>query len=182
MKELSLHIMDIMQNSVVAGATLIELSVNEQPDEDILEFTVTDNGCGMDEDMVKRVIDPYTTGRTTRRVGLGIPLLKLASENAGGGISLESEVGKGTKISASFGYNHIDRQPLGDMSQTMHQLITAYEDIDFLYTHKVGNKCFEVDTRELKKVLSGVSFKTTEVMMWLMEFLKEGETELYGIN
>ena len=171
-----------MQNSVVAGASLIELSVNEQPDEDILEFTVTDNGCGMDEDMVKRVIDPYTTGRTTRRVGLGIPLLKLAAENAGGGISLKSEVGKGTRISASFGYNHIDRQPLGDMSQTMHQLITAYEDIDFLYIHKVGDKSFEVDTRELKKVLSGVSFKTNEVMMWLMEFLKEGEAELYGIN
>lgn len=182
MKELSLHILDIMQNSVVAGASLIELSVNEQPDEDILEFTVTDNGCGMDEDMVKRVIDPYTTGRTTRRVGLGIPLLKLAAENAGGGISLESEVGKGTKISASFGYNHIDRQPLGDMSQTMHQLITAYEDIDFIYTHTVGDKSFEVDTRELKKVLSGVSFKTTEVMMWLMEFLKEGEAELCSIN
>ena len=182
MKELSLHILDIMQNSVVAGASLIELSVNEQPDEDILEFTVTDNGCGMDEDMVKRVIDPYTTGRTTRRVGLGIPLLKLAAENAGGGISLKSEVGKGTRISASFGYNHIDRQPLGDMSQTMHQLITAYEDIDFLYIHKVGDKSFEVDTRELKKVLSGVSFKTNEVMMWLMEFLKEGEAELYGIN
>ena len=182
MKELSLHIMDIMQNSVVAGASLIELTVNEQPEKDVLEFTVTDNGCGMDKEMVERVIDPYTTGRTTRRVGLGIPLLKLAAENAGGGIVLESEVGAGTKISARFGYNHIDRQPLGDMSQTMHQLITAHENIDFLYVHRVGEKSFEVDTRELKNVLAGVSFNTPEVMMWLMEFLKEGEAELYGID
>ena len=178
MKELSLHIMDIMQNSVAAGAGLIELDLNEQPDKDFLEFTITDNGCGMDEDMVKRIIDPFTTGRTTRRVGLGIPLLKLAAENTGGGISIKSEVGVGTKVTARFGYHHIDREPLGDMAQTVHQIITSYEETDFLYRHTVGKNTLSVDTRELKKILDGVSFKTPEVLLWLLEYLKDGETEL----
>ncbi len=178
MKEISLHIMDIMQNSVVAGATLVELILDEQPDKDYLTFTVTDNGCGMSEDLLKRVVDPYTTGRTTRRVGLGIPLVKLACENTGGELGIQSEVGKGTTLSAKFGYHHIDRAPVGDMAQTIHQLITAYEEIDFIYKHLVGDKEFSLDTRELKKILNGVSFKEPEVTMWLLEYLKEGENEI----
>lgn len=179
MKELSLHIMDIMQNSISAGAALIELDVNEQPEKDFLEFTVTDNGCGMNEDLIKRVIDPFTTGRTTRRVGLGIPLLKLAAESTGGGISIKSKVGEGTVVSARFGYHHIDREPLGDMAETVHQIITSYEDTDFIYRHTVGGKNFLLDTRELKKILNGVSFKTPEVLLWLLEYLKDGEKEVY---
>jgi len=179
MKELSLHILDILQNSITAGATLVELDLNEQPEEDFLEFSITDNGCGMDEETVKRVTDPFTTGRTTRKVGLGIPLLKLAAENTGGKIEICSKVGKGTKISARFGYSHIDRQPLGSMSDTMMQVIISYEEnTDFVYTHTLGEKKFELDTREMKKILDGVSFKTPEVMLWLSEYLKEGENEL----
>lgn len=180
MKELSLHIMDILQNSTAAGATLIELKVNEQPKEDILEFSIKDNGCGMDEEMVKRVIDPFTTGRTTRRVGLGIPLLKLACENTGGGIAIESQKGVGTTVTARFGYSHIDREPLGDMAQTVLQIITSYEETDFVYSHTVGEKNFSLDTRELKKILNGVSFKTPEVTLWIMEYLQEGESGLYA--
>lgn len=170
--------MDIMQNSVTAGGTLIELDLNEQPNEDILEFSITDNGCGMDADLVRRVIDPFTTGRTTRRVGLGIPLLKLAAESTGGGIEIESEVGRGTRVYARFGYHHIDREPLGDMAETMHQIITSYESVDFVYTHKAMEKSFTVDTREIKNVLGGVSFKNPEVTLWLLEYLKEAEDEL----
>ncbi len=107
MKELSLHILDIIQNSIVAGATLIELDLTEDTRSDVLNFTVTDNGKGMSPEMTKKVIDPFTTGRTTRKVGLGIPLLKAAAESTGGGIELSSRIGEGTVISARFGFSHI---------------------------------------------------------------------------
>lgn len=179
MKEISLHILDILQNSIVAGATLVELIIDEQPDKDFLKFEITDNGCGMDEEFLKAVTNPYTTKRTTRRVGLGIPLLKLAAESTGGGIDIWSEVGKGTKISANFGYHHIDRQPLGNMAETVNQLITSYEDVDFVYRHTVGEKSFLFDTREIKEILNGVSFNIPEVSLWILEYLNEKETEVY---
>lgn len=178
MKELSLHILDILQNSIAAGSTLIKLDLNEQPSEDYLEFSITDNGCGMDEAMIKSATDPFTTGRKTRRVGLGIPLLKHAAEATGGMMKITSELGRGTVVYARFGYAHIDREPLGDMAETMHQIITSYEDIDFIYTHKSAEKSFELDTRQLKDILKGVSFKNSEVILWLSEYLKDGENDL----
>lgn len=180
MKELSLHILDIMQNSITAGADLITLELIEDTEADILKFSVTDNGKGMSPEMAKAVIDPFTTGRTTRKVGLGIPLLKLAAENTGGGIELSSEVGVGTVISAVFGYSHIDRQPLGNMAETMLGIFTSHEDIDFVYKHRFNNKEYTVDTRELKSILGGVPFTQPEVMLWLSDFLKENEQELYA--
>lgn len=171
--------MDIMQNSIAAGSRLTELFVNEQPTEDFLEFTVKDNGCGMDKEQLKKVVDPYTTGRTTRRVGLGIPLLKSACENTGGALGISSEKNKGTTLTATFGYSHIDREPLGDMAQTILQIITSYEDVDFVYTHKVEKKEYSLDTRELKKILGDVSFNLPEITLWLSEYLKENENELY---
>lgn len=181
MKELSLHILDILQNSVVAEASLIELDIYESEKEDVLKFTIKDNGKGMSEEMTEAVIDPFVTGRTTRKVGMGIPLLKNAAENTGGGIELKSEEGKGTEISATFGYAHIDRQPLGDMAETILGVITSYEDVDFLYRHSVSGKEFILDTRELKDALGGVSFNEPEVMLWLKDYLKENETELYAL-
>jgi hypothetical protein len=178
MREISLHILDIAQNSVVANATLVEITVDENEEADTLTVSVKDNGKGMDEDMVKRVVDPFTTGRTTRKVGLGIPLIKLAAENTGGKLSLESEPGVGTMLTAVFGLNSIDRQPLGDMAETMLGMVTSYENVDFLYLHKVNEKEFSFDTREIKKILGDVSLKEPEVYMWLSGYLKEGEAEL----
>lgn len=180
MRELSLHILDIMQNSVVAGAKLIELTLTEDVAEDVLKFTIKDDGKGMPPEMVKAVTDPFTTSRSTRKVGLGIPLLKLAAENTGGGIELSSEEGVGTVISATFGYSHIDRQPLGDMAETVLGTVTSYEDLDFLYTHIVNGKEFVFDTRQIHEILGGVSFKMPEVTLWLSEYLKENEAELYA--
>ncbi len=178
MREISLHILDIAQNSVVANATLVEITVDENEEADTLTVSVKDNGKVMDEDMVKRVVDPFTTGRTTRKVGLGIPLIKLAAENTGGTLSLESEPGVGTILTAVFGLNSIDRQPLGDMAETMLGMVTSYENVDFLYLHKVNEKEFSFDTREIKKILGDVSLKEPEVYMWLSGYLKEGEAEL----
>lgn len=182
MKELSLHILDIMQNSIVAGATLVELDLTEDTEEDILCFSITDNGCGMAEEMVEAVVNPFTTTRTTRKVGLGIPLLKAAAELTGGGISLTSKVGEGTTITAQFGYGHIDRQPLGDMAETMLGLITSYQEIDFVYRHRVNTEEYALDTREMRQMLGGVSFAEPEVMLWLSEFLKENEAALYLVK
>ena len=178
MREISLHILDIVQNSVVAGATRIEVYVDENIAADKLTVKITDNGCGMSKEFLEKVVDPFTTKRTTRKVGLGIPLFKTAAEATDGSFNIHSEVGKGTCVTAVFGYSHIDRQPLGDMADTMLGLFTSYENIDFLYQHKIGDREFEVETAELKKVLDGVPFTTPEVYLWLSEFLKEGEQEL----
>lgn len=178
MKEISLHILDIMHNSISAGASLVELWVNEDTDADELSFTIKDNGKGMDEEMLKSVTDPFTTGRTTRKVGLGIPLVKLAAESTGGYVKISSTKGVGTEFFAKFGYSHIDRQPLGDMVSTMHQLLTSFEETDFLYKHTINKKEFMLDSREIKNVLGGVSLKENEISLWLYEFLKEGESEI----
>ncbi len=173
-----MHILDIVHNSIAADAKLIEVSVVEDKNEDVLSFTVTDDGKGMSEEVLKKVIDPFTTHRTTRKVGLGIPLTKLACEVSGGSFDITSRPGVGTRVYAAFGYSSIDRQPLGDMAQTMHQLITSFEEVDFLYTHKIGDKQFSADTRSIKEVLGGVSLKENEISMWLMDYLAEAENEI----
>ncbi len=178
MREISLHILDIVQNSVVAGATKIGVDICEDTTNDTLTVTITDNGCGMSEEFLKKVVDPFTTKRTTRKVGLGIPLFKLAAENTGGSFEIKSKLGEGTVVKAVFGHSHIDRQPLGDMAETMLGLFTSYENIDFLYRHGLNGNLFEVDTSELKNVLGDVPFSTPEVYLWLSEYLKEGENEL----
>lgn len=157
---------------------MVTLTLTEDTTEDFLEFAVRDNGKGMPPEFLAQVADPFTTGRTTRKVGLGIPLLKHAAESTGGGITLSSTVGVGTEITARFGYSHIDRQPLGDMAETLLGLLTSYEEIDFVYSHRKDSKEFQMDTREIKQLLGGVSLKEPEVMLWLSEYLKENEAEL----
>ena len=182
MREISLHILDIVQNSIVAGASLIGVSILENSAEDILTVTITDNGKGMSEELVKSVIDPFTTSRTTRRVGLGIPLFKTAAELTGGSFKIDSVLGEGTVVTAAFVRSSIDRQPLGDIKGTMLGLFTSYESIDFVYTHELDRKVFKTDTRELKKILGGVSLSEPEVYLWLTEYLSEGERELLNEN
>ena len=179
MKELSLHILDIVQNSVAAGAKFITLDLIEDVNTDLLEFSIKDDGCGMTEETLKKVTDPFTTGRTTRRVGLGIPLLKAAAELTGGGLELTSEPGVGTTVTARFVYDSIDRQPLGNMAETILGIIISYENIDFVYYHRVNEKEFTIDTREIKGILGEVSLNEPEVVLWLSGFLNENETELY---
>ncbi len=179
MKELSLHILDIVQNSVAAGAKFITLDLIEDVNTDLLEFSIKDDGCGMTEETLKKVTDPFTTGRTTRRIGLGIPLLKAAAELTGGELELTSEPGVGTTVTARFVYDSIDRQPLGNMAETILGIIISYENIDFVYYHRVNEKEFTIDTREIKGILGEVSLNEPEVVLWLSGFLNENETELY---
>ena len=136
MEDLSLHILDIVENSVAARADKIEIRTTEDKKKDLLSVEVIDNGFGMDEETTKKALDPFYTTKTVRRFGFGLSLLMEAAKTAGGSFSIESKKGKGTKISATFQLSHIDRQPMGDMGQTMITLILGNPEIDFIYIHK----------------------------------------------
>ena len=183
MKELSLNILDITMNSVKANAKNIVLTIEETETE--LVFSVEDDGCGMKKDMLQRVTDPFCTSRKTRKVGLGIPFLKLIAEQTGGFIELESRseteypINHGTKISARFYKNHIDCLPLGDMVSTVVTLIQGAPEIDFEYKHILPNSnCVVLDTKELRAVLGEVRLDTPDVVLWIREYLKEQYEEV----
>lgn len=151
MEELSLHILDIVENSIIACAKNIEIKINEDKKKDLLMIEINDDGKGMTGEMQKKVLDPFFTTRTTRRIGLGLPLLAQAARMAGGDINIESKEGSGTKIKAIFGYSHIDRQPLGNIEETLKVLIITHPEINFLYEHKKEGKTYYLNTKKLKE-------------------------------
>ncbi len=173
MTEISLNILDIAENSVKAGAPLTEISVEADENADLLTVTIKDNGCGMSEEQIKRVIDPFYTTRTTRKVGLGIPFFKESAEAAGGDFSITSMVGVVTTVKATYGLSHIDRMPMGDISATMHTLITMHSEIDFLFSYKINGNGFVLDTREFREILGGIPFSEPEVSNYIRDFLRE---------
>ncbi|MBT8363558.1 MAG: ATP-binding protein [Deltaproteobacteria bacterium] len=150
MRELSLHILDIAENGITAGADCLQILVNEARNEDLLTIVIEDNGRGMPADKLESPADPFITTRTTRRVGLGLSLLEAAARRCDGKLEIETEAGRGTRVLATFGYNHIDRAPMGDMAATITTLIMGNPQIDFVYTHIIDTKDFVLDTRELK--------------------------------
>lgn len=178
MKELSLHILDIAKNSVKAGADTIEIGISELPAENLLRIVIKDDGCGMSPALLATVIDPFTTTRTTRKVGLGLPLFKLAAELTGGTLSVESKIGIGTTVTAEFVRNHIDRMPVGDIAGTMAALIQGSPDINFTYHYAINNKEFSFSTEEMKKELDGVPVDSLEVLAWIRDFINENTREL----
>ena len=174
MEELSLHILDIAKNSVKAKATLIKITVCEDIFKNTLTIEIEDNGCGMDKEFLKTVTDPFSTTRTTRKVGLGIPLFKAAAQRCGGDLEIFSETGKGTTLRAWFEHNHIDRAPLGDMAGTMQTLISGSPEIDFLYCHTINDREFILDTREMRNILGDVPLDSMEVVSWIYDYTEEG--------
>lgn len=178
MTELSLNVLDVAQNSIKAGATLIEISVDVQTEADRITIIIADNGCGMDETTVKQVTDPFYTTRTTRKVGLGVPLFKMAAEMTGGRFEITSEVGRGTKVTAEFVLSNIDRMPLGDMSQTIETLIVYNTAIDFIYTYRVDNEQYELSTAQMREILEGVPLDNPEVVAYIKDFLRENTSAL----
>lgn len=174
MKELSLNILDIAENSVKAGAGLTEINVNETGD--TLTLIIKDDGCGMNEDVLKSVTNPFYTTRTTRNVGLGVPLLKMEAEQTGGSFEITSSVSEdahGTAVKAVFLKNSIDFTPLGDVVSSVTTLIQGHPDTDFLFIHTIGENNITLDTRELRSVLEGVPLNSYEVIKWIEEFLRE---------
>ena len=182
MKELSLNILDVAENSVKAGATLTQILITEQ--DNVLTLEIVDDGCGMSEDVVRSVVDPFYTTRKTRKVGLGIPLLKLACEQTEGELSISSvtkeddPVGHGTHVTATFHTDHIDFTPLGDVSASILTLIQGHPDTDFLFIHKKNGCVVKLDTRELREVLEDVPLNSYDVMEWIGEYLREQYEEL----
>ena len=181
MPEISLNILDVAENSVRAEASLVEITVSVQPEEDTLTVVIRDDGCGMTKEQAARVQDPFFTTRTTRKVGLGVPFFKQAAESTGGSFRIDSEKGKGTTVKAVFGLSHIDRMPLGDISATVQTLIVFNEHIDFRYTYEYDAKSFVLDTREMREMLGeGISFSELEVSAFIKDYLETNKEETDG--
>ena len=178
MRELSLHILDIARNSVEAGAGRVELTVREDPVGDRLEVTVVDDGCGMDEETVARVTDPFYTTRTTRPVGLGIPLMMATCERAGGKMELTSTPGKGTRVRCEMQLSNLDRPPLGDMAAVVQAMACKSGHTELLYRHMVGAEEFRVDTLEVKRELEQDCLCAPPILTWLGRHVREGLREL----
>ena len=180
MRDLSLHILDLAQNSVRAEAGLVSLTV-EVNEEGILSLTIEDDGCGMSEELLQRVQSPFATTRTTRKVGLGIPMMAENCRLAGGNLSIESIVGRGTKLHATMDTRSIDCLPLGDLAGTVTTLVTANpEKPEFLLECRTPKGEMLFDTREVKAVLQGVSLGEPEIAAWMMESLQEEIQPIFG--
>ncbi len=180
MRELSLNILDVAQNSISAGATLIEIGIREETAEELLTIQITDNGCGMSAEKLKSVTDPFYTTRTTRKVGMGLPLFRMAAEMTGGRLGITSQEGIGTTVTALFHTGHVDFVPLGDVCSTITMLICMNTDRDFLYRRSRDKKSFQVDTRELRVILGDVPLDTPEVREWIQDYITEQTQMLCG--
>lgn len=178
MKELSLHILDIVKNSVTAGASHIDLKLEETAAQ-ILTITIADDGKGMSPEFLASVTDPFTTTRTTRKVGLGLPLYRMAAEQTGGSFSIESVEGEGTTVTAVFHRDHLDCPPMGDLAGTVALLIQGSPWIDFTLLHTTPKGGYEFTTEEIRDYLgSEVPLDAPEVFVWLSEYLEELEQEV----
>lgn len=173
MTELALHILDIVQNSITAEAQTIEVVIEEDKRNDLLTITISDDGKGMDASQLAQVTDPFFTTRTTRKVGLGISLLKQHAEQTGGTFSIISAPGKGCKLTASFTMSHFDLQPLGDMAGIMTLLIGANPNLRFIYTHKTAVADFEFDTDEAKQELEGLPISNPGILKALKGLIED---------
>ena len=179
MRELSLNILDIAQNSISAGASLTEIVVKQNTKKKELLIGIYDNGKGMTEEMVNNVQDPFFTTRTTRKVGMGIPLFKMAAEQTGGTFRIESQVGVGTRVEAVFRTDSIDFTPVGNMEETISAIVSMNEDKDFIYIRSVDDKEFTFSSAEIKQILDGVPLSEPSVMMWIADHIKEQTDELF---
>ena len=181
MRELSLHLLDIAENSISAGASRIVISVREDLVADELWLEVTDNGKGMSEEMVAKVLDPFVTTRTTRKVGLGIPLLKQAAEACNGFLEVESELGKGTRLTAKFQHSHIDRMPLGDLEDTMITLLLGTPAVNWVFNYQYNDQFFEFDDTEVKEALGDMPLSDFRVIEFLSNTISDGIKETKNI-
>jgi len=178
LEDLSLHILDIVENAIAARAKRIEILVVEEPREDRLTIEIRDDGIGMDEEVSQKAVDPFFTTRSSRRVGLGLSFMAQAAQEAGGSLRIESELGKGTKVTASFQYHHIDRKPLGSMVETMMTLLLGNPELDISYTHKKEKRSYTLSSQWLKNQFKDRSLMDPEVIQWMKRHLKEGLAQI----
>jgi anti-sigma regulatory factor (Ser/Thr protein kinase) len=178
MLELALHILDIAENSVRAGAKTVFIDITEDRMRDRLEIEIRDDGTGMDEATVQMAMDPFYTSKTVRRVGLGLPMLKEAAIRAGGSFSIDSQVGVGTRVAVGFQLSHIDRQPLGDLTGTFMALLAGNADVDFVCRHECEGRVFTLNTREIRKEIGNIPLNHMEVLKFIRQYMMEGFNEI----
>ncbi len=177
MKELSLNILDIAENGIKAKAELITIEIDE--DISSMIITITDNGVGMTNETLTSVSNPFYTTRTTRKVGMGIPLFRLSAEQTGGSLAIKSKHissypdEHGTIVTARYNKDHIDFTPLGDIISTLVTLIQGHPDVNFVFIHRIGEKLVSLDTREIRVVLEDIPLDTYDVLLWIKENLAE---------
>jgi hypothetical protein len=181
-QDLSLHILDIVENSLTAGAKRVEIRIEEDLRADRMTVEINDDGSGMDEDMARKALDPFFTTKTVRRVGLGLPLLAESCRMSNGELCLESCPGKGTRVKATFQHSHIDRKPLGRMGDTLITLIVGHPEVDLLYEHRKDGGYFSLDTREIKSDLGDVPLNAPEVVSPLRTLILSGLEELENLE
>ena len=174
MEDLSLHILDIAENSIDAGAGRIDITIRDSESEDALVIRIRDNGKGMDEEIMRRIEDPFFTTKTVRNFGLGIPLLVQAVGECNGAFSIDSKKGEGTALVARFQRSHIDRKPMGDLGSTMMVLIGGHPEIDFTLTYERDDSTYTLDTSEIKRGLEGVPINLPEVLQYIRGDVNEG--------
>jgi hypothetical protein len=181
MMELALHILDIAENSVRAGAKTVWIEIAEEPEKDRLSFEIRDDGQGMDREALEKVLDPFFTSKKVRRVGLGLPMLGEAAGRAGGGLSMASRQGIGTRVTAAFRLSHIDRQPLGDITGVLTALIAGNDGVDFVFRYRCGERLFGFDTKEVRQQIDDLPIQHREVLQWIRRYIRDGLIEL-GAN
>ncbi len=174
MLELALHVLDIGENSIRAGASLLRISITEDLDQDRLTIAIDDNGQGMGPQELAKVCDPFFTTKQVRRIGMGVPLLKQAAEAAAGSFRIDSVPGKGTEIQAVFEASHLDRQPLGDMAGAVATLIVEAGKCDIIYQHRRGDSEYKLDTAEIRHELEDVPLNHPEVIAFIRRHIEEG--------
>ncbi|NMA65044.1 MAG: ATP-binding protein [Clostridiaceae bacterium] len=180
MQEISLHILDLIQNSIEAEAIFAKLEIIEDNKKDILLIKVSDNGKGMDAKMSQLVLSPFVTTRTTRRIGLGLPLINMNAQNCGGYLNINSKPNKGTVVEIMFKHSHIDRPPMGNLIETIKTVLIGNPDLDFQYEHKVNEKCFSFSAKEIYEALGEIDLSHPDIIKWLEDWLTENISNLYG--
>jgi anti-sigma regulatory factor (Ser/Thr protein kinase) len=182
MRELSLHILDLVENAIEAGARHVDLTICEDLDADRLTISTADDGCGMDVGAVQRTRDPFYTTRLTRHVGLGIPLFAAAAERCAGNLTVQSAPGRGTTVTATFQHSHIDRAPLGNMGATLMCILMRGQDFELRYAHRIvehgRERAFDFDTAQIRRQLGDLLLSYPAVREWLVEFIAQGEEQL----
>ncbi len=176
---MSLHILDLLENSVEAGASKIRLSIREDLQRDWMTIEIVDDGCGMSKELTEQVLDPFYTTRKTRHVGLGLPLFSEAARRCGGELVIQSKPGEGTRVEATFRHSHIDRAPLGDMPTALLAILLSSRPVDLDYCHRVGLREFGFNSSEIRKGLEGVPLNHPKVRDWISQSLREGEASLF---
>jgi len=180
MQDLSLHILDLVQNSISAMADTVDISIIEDTEKDRLDIKIQDNGKGIESQLIDLVTDPFYTTRTTRKVGLGLPLFKASAERCGGKFNIVSTPGVGTCVEASFILSHIDRPPFGNLADTLVSIILCNPDVTLIYSHKTNYGFFRLDTKEISDKIAGIPINHPDVIDWIRSYIVEGLNEING--